>query len=964
MKFPNILAISLLWLLTLVSISGGALAEEAHSTIGSLQIEKTYINKKPIKRDLDKTIQSYSALQTLLNSVTKSQLVVEGSLAPDAIKNILSETGRRLVDLELEKSEKMELRDSAEADKPTEVSSNTQEHYQRTIQRYETILLSNPDYRANDNLLYQIARLYELMGETDKMMGVLTQLIEKYEKSPFYIEANFRLAERYFVTKDYEKAATAYSSILAQGESSPFLDQATYKYGWTLFKLQELPQAMDNFILLLDRIQMGATDTSIIDKSPNKGIFYDTLRIVGFIFAHVGGHKGITDYFEQKGQRTYEYLVYEHLGEHYERKERIRDSADTYLAFVNLYPAHLRSPELQLKAISAYVKGGFPTIAIVEKEAFLERYKFSSPHWRKLEEKGQELLKPHLRKNLVDLAEHYHAMAQQSLANASTSMQAEEDFKKALYWYRLYLDSFPDTAESGKINFLMADLLFDFKHYSEAIDEYTKASYDYPPHEKSAEAGFAALLAYARESRSLPAEVRKRWEELEVKSALRFSDSYPTDPRLAEVLTKASEQLFKAHNYKLAQKSAQRVIQLDPATDANRLQIAKRVYAHATFELGEFAQAEQAYVDLLVLVPPGTMQHRELTERLAASIYKLGEISRTPDNHRIAAEHFKRVGELAPDSSIRETADYDAANSYLEAEAWPEASLLLEAYLINYPDSPAVDDIYKKQILAYLQDGKELEAADIYTKIADSNQPKEIRREARWNAAEIYLNLDQYYKSIVALKNYIRQFPEPLEQSVEGRQKLADLYDRREEIEKRNYWLEQIIEVDKKATGSQTARIHFLAAKASFILAEPLFDSFNKVELKVPLQKSLRSKQQRMSAAIDAYEKVAKYQVAKFTTAATYRTAEIYRLLGAAMMESERPENLNEEELEQYEILLEEQAYPFEEKAIEVHQANAGIVTRGIYNKWNRLSFAALAKLQPVRYDKQEKSEEIVHALQ
>ena len=52
--------------------------------------------------------------------------------------------------------------------------------------------------------------------------------------------------------------------------------------------------------------------------------------------------------------------------------------------------------------------------------------------------------------------------------------------------------------------------------------------------------------------------------------------------------------------------------------------------------------------------------------------------------------------------------------------------------------------------------------------------------------------------------------------------------------------------------------------------------------------------------------------------------------------------------------LLEEQAYPFEEKAIEVHGVNAARTGSGIYDEWVRKSFAALAGLMPARYGKTE----------
>ena len=80
-------------------------------------------------------------------------------------------------------------------------------------------------------------------------------------------------------------------------------------------------------------------------------------------------------------------------------------------------------------------------------------------------------------------------------------------------------------------------------------------------------------------------------------------------------------------------------------------------------------------------------------------------------------------------------------------------------------------------------------------------------------------------------------------------------------------------------------------------------------------------------------------------------------------MKSERPANLDAEELEQYDLLLEEQAFPFEEKATEVHALNARRTTEGLYDEWVRKSYAVLAELQPARFGKQVEAEAFVAEL-
>jgi hypothetical protein len=69
-------------------------------------------------------------------------------------------------------------------------------------------------------------------------------------------------------------------------------------------------------------------------------------------------------------------------------------------------------------------------------------------------------------------------------------------------------------------------------------------------------------------------------------------------------------------------------------------------------------------------------------------------------------------------------------------------------------------------------------------------------------------------------------------------------------------------------------------------------------------------------------------------------------------------------ELEQYELAIEEQAYPFEEKAIQVHESNLKLMSRGVSNAWIEKSLQKLAKSVPARYDKPEETSGIISSLE
>jgi hypothetical protein len=99
------------------------------------------------------------------------------------------------------------------------------------------------------------------------------------------------------------------------------------------------------------------------------------------------------------------------------------------------------------------------------------------------------------------------------------------------------------------------------------------------------------------------------------------------------------------------------------------------------------------------------------------------------------------------------------------------------------------------------------------------------------------------------------------------------------------------------------------------------------------------------------------------TTAAAFHTAQLYTHFGRALLESERPENLGTEALEEYNILLEDQAYPFEEQAISLHETNVARIDSGMYDAWIEKSVQELARLVPGKYAKQERSTQYVTSL-
>src|SRR3546814_10099992 len=88
-----------------------------------------------------------------------------------------------------------------------------------------------------------------------------------------------------------------------------------------------------------------------------------------------------------------------------------------------------------------------------------------------------------------------------------------------------------------------------------------------------------------------------------------------------------------------------------------------------------------------------------------------------------------------------------------------------------------------------------------------------------------------------------------------------------------------------------------------------------------------------MEQALNWFDKAAGYGYADVTTAATFETGAVYQGFGRALLDSERPKKLSALELEQYNILHEEQAEQFDEKAIKTYENNMRRISTGVYDQ-------------------------------
>lgn len=886
--------------------------------------EPTLAELQPAARIGQPELMPELSIQALADNYRKVLAVAEDP-------EIQLQVRRRLVDLELLASE---ARDSGTDSAPVS--------YAAVIDGYRSLLQQYPDAREKDQLLYQMARAYDMDGRSAESVALMEQLSREHPGSMHYAEAEFRKGESYFSAGDYRRAEQAYQHVLQTGGATDYHASSLYMLGWSRFKQGLNPGATAAFLGALDSL-MGAR--SALDALPrgDREMASDCFRVLAVIFDAQGGSEAISATSAGGPARSYESLMYLSLAELYLEQERYQDSATTLAGYVEANPDSPGAHEFHWRMIGVYEAGGFPDAVVAAKASYVSVYAVGGDYWGLAGSAQRSAMRPRLQQYTDELARHHHALAQ-----AGEGEEARQQYLVAADYYTLYVDSFPRDARAPEMALLMAESRQAGGQYRQAIADYRWVVSRFPGHPRAAEAAYAGILAYAGLQ---PLSVDDR--DALIASQREFAREFPEDERAPAVLAQAVTGLLQVGNYAAASLAASDLVQWQPAPGPAVLLPAWLQLGQAEYELARYTRAEQALTSALDIMPADDSRYPVTVEQLAASIYRQGEQAAARGKHLAAADQFARVVSLTPDSEVRLSAQFDAANSYRLAGDLEQANALLLDFRQRFPGHELANGVGALLVENYEASGDWRSAAVELDRIRMASADHQVQREALYLAADYYQRGGDREMAIERYRSYAHSWPEPMAPRLEAMLTLADLYGE-QQLQKRFYWLGAIATAHEQAGPEATERSRFLAADGMTEIADAHYADFVAVTLDHPLSASLKRKREVMGQCISAYERVNSYGLQAYGTRATYRLGQVYRQLAADLLASERPSGLDDLALEQYELLLEEQAWPFEEKAIAIFETNARRAWDGLFDQWIESSFIALGELLPVRWGKRE----------
>ncbi|MFN2359623.1 MAG: tetratricopeptide repeat protein [Marinobacter sp.] len=815
-----------------------------------------------------------------------------------------------------------------------------QQVYRQALDSYESILDRGAYQGRLDELLYQMAKAYAYTGEAEQSIDRLRQLAGLYPSSSLVPEARFRIAEAAFSAGDFAGAEAEYGRVISGDGAASLKTKARYMQGWSQYKQgpSGWDRAGDTFLTVLDRFseetdrfrRIPASDAELVD---------DTFRVVALMAAEDQGADSLARWLNKDGGRRYDYLLYDRLADYYASNGRYEQSVAVNSRFVEDNRNHAAEPAFLAQNVEVWRMAGRADRArqaradyvasFAEQERYLALAGSDRRRWQDFSR---------------SLADYHYDQAEESTA------AKQEPFRAAAHYYRQLA---PRLSSPGEVLRLSGDAFLQAGEHEDALTGFRQAAYDTSGYQGAADAAWAAVVLQrgAVEGRyALAATLDDLASESE-----RFAEIFPEDPRLPGLNADLANRLLARERHDDALRFARAAI-AHPAASAQEKYSAWLVSGQS-FVAGEsFGLAENAWRKSLALLESGELPDRQgedrksLKRQLASSIYYQGEQAAAGDKTDQAVAHYQRVESVLPGSDVAIKGRYDAANTLLKARRWQAAINELNRFRDDYPKHELAANVSEKLVFAYQSSDQPVRAADELVAGSGDDAPSWAQR---LKAAELYHQagaLDRRNRIYQAWLNRDESAIAPTDSAAHirnqtMRQRLVEA-----DVDQPRHRTDMVErELESQWHSDDTLA---WAGRAAMVLAEGEAARFADVPLQHPLGPSLEKKQQALESARQRLLQAEQLSGETLHSEILYRRAELYRVMVEDLISSEAPADLNELEASQYQMLLEEEAYPFEEKAIRLHAENHQRLARGEFDHWVEQSLQVLARLFPGRYDR------------
>ncbi|MBI4668633.1 MAG: tetratricopeptide repeat protein [Elusimicrobia bacterium] len=362
-----------------------------------------------------------------------------------------------------------------------------------------------------------------------------------------------------------------------------------------------------------------------------------------------------------------------------------------------------------------------------------------------------------------------------------------------------------------------ANILFNMKKYSEALEQYEKFISDNPAHDKTGQAGLRTGLCYSQ--MGFHGQAVAAWQ------ALRRDQ--PDSQAAAEALWKIADTYFRAAKYGEAIKTYETIIASQPK-EADMAQARLRI-AQSRYNSRDYGQAMEAF-KILILSHPSSAEAKEGLEFLISMLDKpphrrtaqenlsglaasLGEASALGSEALFAlAENYfagKDFSRAALELQKLDSAHFEAerlslkeyylGEAYYQTGRWKRAIRAFERLLESFPKDDKKPFALFRLGAAHFKLENYKEAAGFFETLAREFPKSEYAADGLFNAAMSCKKAKLWRQSQEAFLSYLSKFPDKAEET-KARDELAGLFEEQKKFNEAQVQLEEILREEDRSS--------------------------------------------------------------------------------------------------------------------------------------------------------------------
>ncbi len=778
--------------------------------------------------------------------------------------------------------------------------------YSFIIDSYSTLLKKYPAKAGMDSLLYTLGyALYE-QGRISEAIEVFEDYVDNYTQTELYPEVAFRLGELYFDLGHLDDALSSYKKILNLRDTV-FYTKALYKIAWTHYKMEDYDKAMVFFVELVDELGGDVDEAS-------SAMSKEGLDAIVLCLSQMSIPEEVAEKIDVIKDRSYAGDTLISLAKKLNEQTRHEEAMSVIEVFIDKFPAHESLPSAYAELANTLEGRGETERALEVSSEMVERFNPDSTWYkaiyRERDSRESMLADRAVSEALLKLASHYHEV--------SKERDDPEVLLKAIDGYKDYLRYYPDSENAKEIYLLLGEAAFESRSYADAAVKYERTMELFAGESKGEEAAFAALLSIelvvsgASSPKEDVVEIDEDVVDVEdtasrlVRIRDFFAEEFTESSRVGEFLIKCSDLLLALGYYEEARQSLSSLLDGPSAFEALR----------RTAEI--YLLEDDPEAAIVAFNKALEINDDQAIKNKLAKLYyvKASGFFEDGDEER-AIREFNKVFNLSPKSRVAEDALINIGYIYTERGDMKAFRSIASKLKRHYGTSSAIFKLYLESAKRMEKAERFDEAAELYEQASRYAEDESDAENLVFMAARVLEDSGKYDKAALLLGSHLSSGTVTRAGRPRALFRIGELNMLAGDTQAADISFRKLI----LEAGNSTDDDMVYVAKAKFSLAEEKLENFLELEITQPFERSLKLKEAVMKELLDDYTYVLKSKVAELQGTAFHKMGRVFENFRDSLIYSERPKDLTKEELEEYNFLLTERAYPLEENAVKAYES-------------------------------------------